>query len=75
MLLFYKKVKGWQLTLIDTEDEMPIEDEKGNGRLAAKIPISAHTGFCEDCSFERYFERANSAVFNERSIDPWFKKR
>nr|GEW80831.1 hypothetical protein [Tanacetum cinerariifolium] len=88
-----KKVKGWHLALMDTEDEIPIEDEKGNGgsnydRLAAKIPISAgHTacnfkvglcakrGFCEDCSFERDFESANSVVFNERLSDPWFKQR
>ncbi|GJV25908.1 hypothetical protein Tco_1378603 [Tanacetum coccineum] len=81
----YKKVKVWHLALMDTKDEMPIEDEKGNGGsnydgLAAKIPISAgHTScnfkvglksFCEDCSFERDFESANSVVFNESLSDP-----
>ncbi|GJW45788.1 hypothetical protein Tco_0077434 [Tanacetum coccineum] len=83
-----KKVKGWQLTLMDVEDEMPIEDEKGNGDKKVKgwqltlmdaedeMPIEDEKGkgigkaFCEDCSFERYLERENSALFNERSIDP-----
>ncbi|PWA99774.1 hypothetical protein CTI12_AA003010 [Artemisia annua] len=32
-------------------------------------------GFCEGCAFEGDFTRSNSAVFNERSSDPWFKQR
>nr|GEU99917.1 transcription regulator [Tanacetum cinerariifolium] len=61
MLLFffvvalYKKVKGWHLALIDMEDEMPIENEKGNAgsnydRLAAK-PNWLHILAAKLCPF------------------------
>nr|GEU99918.1 hypothetical protein [Tanacetum cinerariifolium] len=83
MLLFffvvalYKKVKGWHLALIDMEDEMPIENEKGNAgsnydRLAAKPPqnvVSSSSALANSPAFVCPSRTPTSAIHAVEATD------